>query len=48
VIGSGSVINGNAYVTESVPPESRVVAEPPRQEVRRNAAGDQIEMDWDI
>jgi serine O-acetyltransferase len=49
VIGSGSVINGNAYVTESVPPRSRVVPEPPRQEIRqRSARADQLSLDWDI
>lgn len=48
-IGSGSVINGNAFVTESVPPDSRVVPEAPRQEVRqaqRDETGEQL--DWDI
>jgi serine O-acetyltransferase len=49
VIGSGSVINGNAYVTESVPPRSRVVPEPPRQEIRqRGTRADQLSLDWDI
>ncbi len=48
-IGSGSVINGNAYVTESVPPNSRVVPEAPRQEIRqRSARSDQLSLDWDI
>jgi serine O-acetyltransferase len=35
VIGHCSVISGNTVVTESVPPNSRVVPEPPRQEIRR-------------
>ena len=35
VIGRCSVISGNTTVTESVPPNSRVVPEPPRQEIRR-------------
>jgi serine O-acetyltransferase len=34
VIGHCTVISGNTTVTESVPPNSRVVPEPPRQEVR--------------
>jgi serine O-acetyltransferase len=34
VVGHCSVISGNTTVTESVPPNSRVVPEPPRQEVR--------------
>jgi len=50
VIGRGSVVNGNAYVTESVPPNSRVVPEPPRQEIRSRQArrrdGDPLH--WDI
>jgi serine O-acetyltransferase len=48
VIGSGSVVNGNAYVTESVPPNSRVVPEAPRQEIRRRGPADQLALDWDI
>ena len=49
VIGRGSVISGNTTVTESVPPNSRVIPEPPRQEVRRaapEAATEQLR--WDI
>jgi serine O-acetyltransferase len=34
-IGRGSVIGGNVWLTESVLPESRVVAEPPQQRVRQ-------------
>jgi serine O-acetyltransferase len=48
VIGSGSVVNGNAYVTESVPPNSRVVPEAPRQEIRRRGGDGQLGLDWDI
>jgi serine O-acetyltransferase len=48
VIGSGSVVNGNAYVTESVPPNSRVVPEAPRQEIRRRGGADPLGLDWDI
>ena len=41
--------NGNAYVTESVPPGSRVVAEPPRQEIRQRADRTrQLCLDWDL
>ncbi len=39
-IGSGSVIGGNAYVTASVPPDSRVVPEPPQQQVRQRGRGE--------
>jgi serine O-acetyltransferase len=35
VVGHCSVISGNTTVTESVPPNSRVVPEPARQEIRR-------------
>jgi serine O-acetyltransferase len=49
VIGRGSVVNGNAYVTESVPPESRVVPEAPRQMVRRRGGGkDAEQLHWEI
>jgi serine O-acetyltransferase len=34
VIGAGSVIGGNVWLTESVPPGSRVLAQPPRNMVR--------------
>ena len=47
VIGKGSVINGNAYVTESVPPDSRVVPDPPRQLVRRREPGHE-QLRWDL
>jgi serine O-acetyltransferase len=38
VIGAGSVIGGNAWLTHSVPPNSRVVIEPPKLQLRRNGA----------
>ena len=49
VIGHCSVISGNTTVTESVPPNSRVVPEPPRQEVRPGASDCSPEQKhWDI
>lgn len=52
VIGAGSVIGGNVWLTESVPPNSRVMAEAPRQLVRQSKAGDDIDeamtLHWDI
>jgi serine O-acetyltransferase len=51
VIGSASVVGGNAYVTESVPPGSRVVPDPPRQEIRQRADAErtrQLCLDWDL
>jgi serine O-acetyltransferase len=50
-IGRGSVIGGNVWLTESVPPDSRVVAEPPTQRVRqrRSPSGrDQGQLRWDL
>jgi serine O-acetyltransferase len=51
VIGEGSIIGGNVFLTESVPPYSRVMAEAPRQLVR-GAKGretdESMELDWDI
>ncbi len=35
VIGAGSIIGGNVWLTNSVPPGSRVMAESPRQLMRR-------------
>jgi serine O-acetyltransferase len=46
-IGRGSVIGGNVWLLESVPPDSRVIAEPPSQSIRtRPARPDQLF--WDI
>ncbi|MDH3521020.1 MAG: serine acetyltransferase [Myxococcales bacterium] len=51
VIGRGSVIGGNVWLTESVPPGSKVVAEPPRTLVRQRRArgeGGAPPLHWDI
>jgi serine O-acetyltransferase len=51
VIGSGSVIGGNVWLTESVPPGSKVVAEPARHLVRQRAEpldSEQGELSWEI
>jgi serine O-acetyltransferase len=49
VIGRGSVISGNAVITASVPPGSRVVPEPPRQEVRQRAdVREPKQLNWEI
>jgi serine O-acetyltransferase len=54
VIGAGSVIGGNVWLTESVPPCSKVVAEPPRQLVEercreeRDAESCAMQLHWDI
>jgi len=49
VIGRCSVISGNTTVTDSVPPNSRVVPEPPRQEIRRGDSECTPEqLHWDI
>jgi serine O-acetyltransferase len=50
VIGRGSVIGGNVWLVESVPPGSRVVAEPARQMVRqRDLDGPSpLQLHWDI
>ncbi len=50
VIGAGSVIGGNVWLTESVPPGSRVMAEPPRNVVRRSGGGGEplpLQLPWD-
>ncbi len=49
VVGRGSVVNGNAYLTQSVPPGSRVVPEPPRHVVRQRGGGESgPPLHWDI
>jgi len=51
VIGKGSIIGGNVWLTKSVPPDSRVMAEPPRQLVRNSKDGeedDAMALSWDI
>jgi serine O-acetyltransferase len=48
VIGRGSVIGGNVWVMESVPPGSKVIAEPARHLVRQRGEGEPRQMQWDI
>ena len=48
VIGRGSVIGGNVWLTESVPPGSKVVSEPPRTLVRQRSDADPDQLGWDI
>jgi len=51
VIGRGSVVGGNAFLTHSVPPDSRVVPEPPRQRVRSSRPEPEADDDpgyWEI
>jgi serine O-acetyltransferase len=51
VIGRGSVIGGNVWLTESVPPGSRVTADPPRLQVKRRRdpeGSDPDQLGWDI
>jgi serine O-acetyltransferase len=48
VIGSGSVIGGNVWLMESVPPGSKVIAEPARHLVRQRGEGDPRQLQWDI
>jgi serine O-acetyltransferase len=48
VIGRGSVIGGNVWLTESVPPGSRVVIETPRLSVQGHAERRRRPPDWDI
>jgi len=48
VIGRGSVIGGNVWLTESVPPGSKVVSEPPRTQVRQRGDADPDQLGWDI
>jgi serine O-acetyltransferase len=49
VIGQGSVIGGNVWLTESVGPASRVVAEAPRQLVHQRGEGpDPEQLRWEL
>ena len=50
-IGAGSVIGGNVWLTASVPPRTRMLAEPPRQLVRDGndaTDGDTDQLAWDL
>ena len=50
-IGAGSVIGGNVWLTSSVPPGTRMLAEPPRTLVREgdgDAEGEPAQLHWDI
>jgi len=50
VIGRGSVIGGNVWLTESVPPGSKVIAESPRTLVHQKESRkvEPAPLDWDI
>jgi serine O-acetyltransferase len=50
VIGRGSVIGGNVWLIESVPEDSKVTLEPPRQRVRQRpgTAGSSDPGSWDV
>ena len=50
VIGRGSVIGGNVWLVESVPEDSKVTLEPPRQRVRQRPgpAGGSDPNHWDV
>ncbi len=49
VIGRGSIISGNATIIESIPPNSRVVPEPPRHEIRqRGGPKEPKQLNWEI
>jgi serine O-acetyltransferase len=51
VIGRGSVIGGNVWLTVSVPPCSKVVSEPPRSQVQQRGgceSEDPDQLEWDI
>jgi len=52
VIGRGSVIGGNVFLLDSVPEDSKVVAEPPRYLVRQRGAREERarprQLHWDI
>jgi len=49
VIGEGSVIGGNVWITESVPRGARVVADPPRNVVHHETLGEPLplQLPWD-
>jgi serine O-acetyltransferase len=49
VIGRGSVIGGNVWITESIAPGSRVVVDPPRHEVSlRHSDGAPEQLTWPL
>jgi len=50
VVGRGSVIGGNVWLVESVPEDSKVTLEPPRQRVRQRPgpAGSSDPNHWDV
>ncbi len=51
VIGRGTVIGGNVFLLESVPEDSKVIAEPPRYLVRQRGASARRsarQLHWDI
>ena len=47
IVGRGSVISGNAWLTRSVPPYTRVALEPPRLQLRQGDSPE-LETDYDL
>jgi serine O-acetyltransferase len=49
-IGRGSVIGGNVWLTDSIPPDSKVVAQAARPQIRRrgDAEAEPDQLGWDI
>jgi hypothetical protein len=47
VIGCGSVIGGNAWLTRSLPPNTTVTIEPPRLQLRGGGDPD-LETDYQL
>ena len=47
-IGEGCVIGGNAWITRSVPPYTRVMIEPPRLQVRQKQGAGEDKASYDI
>jgi serine O-acetyltransferase len=47
-IGSGSIIGGNVWITDSVAPNSRVMADPARNQIRRDDGDSDPQLEWDL
>jgi serine O-acetyltransferase len=48
VIGRGSVIGGNVWITESIAPGSRVVVDPPRHDVSQRHGDGPEQLTWSL
>jgi serine O-acetyltransferase len=46
IVGHGTVVGGNVFITQSIPPQNRVIAEPPKLKYRERRKRDQVDNEF--